>query len=407
MPRVQTSGFASIPNALLDLLGHNKNIGWLYLWLFRHGNGSETGAWASISTLATECCMKPAAVKAGLRWLVEQGWVVRRSRPGRSSRYLLRMNQTAERPPGRAQPQETTQPRKGACLANEPQDLGSERDLGTKRAPGTEWTPPPGYQTGPNTWGPNGPHKQEPRNKNPGTSNTSSLQSLSPMSPAPIAQGQPEHKGEKESGEGQPANPAATAGANPGPPLRQTQSAQGSALAPAGPRPAVECSDGPFAPEGGLEQWTSEERKQQLELEAAYTGPIGAAEDPAWRVVNASPDFPWGGPFARPAPPEPAAVAPRLPVAVERLPAGLRPIADRVEAYWLGKAGARNPAAFQALVEELVLVLARAGRPGVVELLRQALQAGWPALNGSLWLAQRHREPDLSAHPAYQVFRAS
>jgi hypothetical protein len=381
MPRIQTSGFASIPNALLDRLGHNKNIGWLYLWLFRHGNGSESGAWASISTLAHECCMKPASVKAGLRWLVDHGWVVRRSRPGRTSCYLLRMDPPPNAGPpkgGAAAPTQSPeggQAPKGTRVLKGTQDLGTEGDLGTKRAPGTEWAPPPGSQTDPTTWGPNGPHKQEPRNKIQGTRTPSSLKSLTPLSLPAAGQARSETKGEKDSGEEQPAS-----------------------------RPAELW---PPAPEGLWETWTPEQQAEQEALEAAYHGPKGAPEDPHWRFIHASPGFPWGGPYAPQPPEEAPAEAPRLPVPVAQLPQGLRPIADRVEAYWLGKGGARSPAAFQAVVEELELVLDRAGRQGVVELLRQALQAGWPALNGSLWLAQRQREPDLSRHPAYRPFQAS
>jgi hypothetical protein len=139
----------------------------------------------------------------------------------------------------------------------------------------------------------------------------------------------------------------------------------------------------------------------------AYDGPKGAPNDPQWLTIRAHPDFPWGGPYAPKPPPEPAAVATRLPLVVDQLPSGLQPIADRIEGYWLGKSGARTRAAFEAVLEELQLVLAAAGRSGVLELLRQAAQAGWPSLNARAFLAQRSREPDLSKFPAYQVFRAA
>ena len=116
---------------------------------------------------------------------------------------------------------------------------------------------------------------------------------------------------------------------------------------------------------------------------------------------------PLAPPFPRPG----AAVAPgpavtRLPVPLDQLPPELQPVAERIEAYWQGKPGNRSRAAFAAMLEELELVHARAGRPGVSQLLRQATQAGWSLLNGEAWLAQHREELALAKHPAYQVFRA-
>jgi hypothetical protein len=162
--------------------------------------------------------------------------------------------------------------------------------------------------------------------------------------------------------------------------------------------------------------WTPEQRRAAVAmflppdleaLEAAYDGPAGAPGDPGWLRVRAYPDSSWGGPYAPKPPPEPPAVAPRLPLPVADLPAALQPIADRIEAYWLGKAGARSLPAFAALIEELELILPKAGRSGVQELLRHASQAGWPVINGRTWLAHRNREPDLSNHPAYRTFPAA
>lgn len=102
----------------------------------------------------------------------------------------------------------------------------------------------------------------------------------------------------------------------------------------------------------------------------------------------------------------PGPTATRLPVPISQLPVVLQPVAERIEAYWLGKPGNRSRAAFAAMVEELELVHARAGRPGVSQLLRQATQAGWALLNGEAWLAQHREELALAKHPAYQVFRA-
>ena len=91
---------------------------------------------------------------------------------------------------------------------------------------------------------------------------------------------------------------------------------------------------------------------------------------------------------------------------INELPPQLQPLAERIEAYWLSKPGSRSRAAFSAMLEELELVLLRAGRQGVSQLLRQATQAGWALLNSEAWLAQHREELALAKHPAYQVFRA-
>jgi hypothetical protein len=90
--------FSSIPWQLMDALGAHKNIAWVYLWLHRHGHGSDEGAWASVATLARECHMDPKAVKTALRWLVGHGWVTRVSRSGRTSAYFVRVDSAPARP---------------------------------------------------------------------------------------------------------------------------------------------------------------------------------------------------------------------------------------------------------------------------------------------------------------------
>jgi hypothetical protein len=92
---------------------------------------------------------------------------------------------------------------------------------------------------------------------------------------------------------------------------------------------------------------------------------------------------------------------------VAQLPPELQPIATRIEGYWRSKGGSRSPAAFQALLEELCVVVARAGVQGVSQLLRQATQAGWPTVNSQAWLAQHREELAMARHPAYREFRAS
>ncbi len=359
MPRVHVSGFAALPYALLDQLGDHKNIGWLYLWLYRHGHGSAEGAWASISTLARECHMDPKAVKVALRWLVENGWAQRVSRPGRSSAYFLNL----DTPPASRGPHRST-----TRGANPPQPRNAPQGANDTQVANTPHHP--GGKQPPTTRGANAPHKQEPRNKNPGTRTPlPSSNSLSTFSLSTRGSG-PEKKGEEIRSE-------------------QPQQPTGQEL-PAGAQ--LEANRGHRVDE-------CPERPDHI--------PAGHPDDPTWAYVLAHPEFPWGGPYAPKPPADPPAVATRLPLPVAQLPAGLQPIADRIEEFWLSKAGSRTPVAFRALVEELQLVLPVAGRNGVLELLRQASQAGWPAINGRAWLSQRSREPDLSNHPAYRVFRAA
>jgi len=352
MPRLHTSGFAALPYALLDQLGDHKNIGWLYLWLYRHGHGSEQGAWASIATLARECHMNRDAVKTGLRWLVANGWIQRSSRPGRSSSYFLCLDADHTARPARP--------------PNEGQHLAPKQGPTPKGDPAFQQGLPPAPRTGANTWPPNGGHKQEPRNQNPETrSQAVSSNSLVPLSLSAL--GPAKNKGEE---------------------IRSAQ------------------PTGQSLPDARPPQTDRAPRFDQCPERPDHI-PAGHPDDPTWAYVLAHPEFPWGGPYAAKPPAEPPAHAPRLPLRVDQLPAGLQPIADRIEEFWLSKAGSRTPTGFRALVEELSVVLPAAGRSGVVEVLRQAAQAGWPAINARAWLSQRSREPDLSTHPAYRPFMAA
>jgi len=78
------------------------------------------------------------------------------------------------------------------------------------------------------------------------------------------------------------------------------------------------------------------------------------------RAMTRSP-APAGGPPKLALVSEPDAAARRLPLPVAELPPALRPIADRIETYWLARNGPRNRAVFLALLEELELVQRAAG----------------------------------------------
>ncbi len=114
----------------------------VYLVLHRHGNKSVDGCFASVATIAKETGINRDDTCTTLKWLVENGWAVRESRPGRTSNYYLRQDEPTH-------PQVGTHPQ-GATLP--------------------EVTPPTHLQVTP----PTHPQvtqtrtqEQEPKNKNP------------------------------------------------------------------------------------------------------------------------------------------------------------------------------------------------------------------------------------------------
>lgn len=140
MPRVANTGWAMAPYPLMDQVagpgGKQRLI--VYLFLHRHGYGSDRGCYASVTTLAEETGIARRDVIESLRWLVEEGWVSREQRPGMPSVYQV----WADAPNRRTSAQKDTTPtsdQKGTGVV-------------TKRAPGVV---------------PKRAHKQEPSNKNP------------------------------------------------------------------------------------------------------------------------------------------------------------------------------------------------------------------------------------------------
>jgi hypothetical protein len=60
---------------------------WCAIW--RHGNGSDEGCWASVDRLAKVSRIgKRDRTRDAIRWLKENGWLIAEERPGFTTRYL-------------------------------------------------------------------------------------------------------------------------------------------------------------------------------------------------------------------------------------------------------------------------------------------------------------------------------
>lgn len=412
MALVIPGGWSPAPHQLLDAMARPGGAARIqvYLLISRYGNGSGKGCWASVATLAAGAGLAAKTVRRALADLLAGGWISHERRPGITGIYrACFVPQAGAQGPGTP----GAEVEGGVAIRSRGDDQGV-RSPGTGVIAGVDIR---GRGDGQGVWSP-GADEQEPKNK------TSSPISLSPMSSAAAGQGRSGKQGGAGPGaeeQPQPAPPAPFEVFDPAtiPQTREEliwELAVAADFVPLTPPP--DRPDWPTPPAPLYRDWGWEFQKVVRLAAQAYKGPPGGPEDPFWQIVKADPDFehPWPygtarlepptpRPQRRPAPP-PLPVTTRLPVQSSELPLPLQPIADRIEDYWAARSGPRTAGAFWALVEELELVVRGAGHSGARELLRQAMQAGWPALNAELWLAQRRREPDLGAHPAYQAFCA-
>lgn len=88
--QVRAPGFAIVPNALMDQFPE-PNILAVYLWLYRHGNGSKDGCWASVTTIAAESGVGINSVRKAIQSLTSSGWIEVVERPGYTSLYYVRV----------------------------------------------------------------------------------------------------------------------------------------------------------------------------------------------------------------------------------------------------------------------------------------------------------------------------
>ena len=139
--KVTASGFAIVPYALMDAM-QNPATWAVYAVVHRHGFGSDEGCWTSLETIHRETGVSRKVVQRSLLWLKENGWLIGKPRPGKTTVYRVLSEPQSENDLGRKRPRsKTTQ---------------VENDL-TPRSE-TPWVPRSKTT-----------YEQEPINKNPGT----------------------------------------------------------------------------------------------------------------------------------------------------------------------------------------------------------------------------------------------
>lgn len=116
--------FAQAPIALLEACAERKGFLFVYLWLW-HYAGRDDAAWPSVERLAAECHMAVRDVRLALRWLVDEGWVRREERPGKTTVFHVRL--------------ENPSPKKATPPPNDPSPKRGRAPLPQKG----QGTPPP------------------------------------------------------------------------------------------------------------------------------------------------------------------------------------------------------------------------------------------------------------------------
>jgi len=396
--------FLAFPHQLFELClaGDHKNYMALYLCIRQRAAGNALGCWASVATLAALSRMNRDAVKPWAGLALQHRLLERLQRPGRTSVYRVQ-----DRPRPAVPAQSQTRPSDGGH---------PNEDLAPKQGPA------PGHQTGANTWPLFDGYELDPRNYKPGSrkelilSSVSNARKLAPSDLAAVPDDDPEIcppdrapvlvplPAERDDLAMGAARLSVIAAVKAGLPVVIGAARMPTRSRPLQPADFVAYNALPTAlvvafhrTYADLSSAASQEaRRRRRELQGDDPEPAPAGGPPKLALVS-----------------EPDAAARRLPLPVAELPPALRPIADRIETYWLARNGPRNRAVFLALLEELELVQRAAGCDSVVELLRQGLQAGWPALNGRSWLRRQSAQaaPQAAALPlmnsgAYQLFRS-
>lgn len=81
-----TKPFTLIPNEILDTApDYHVIMVWCAVW--RHGNGSSDGCWASIERLAKVARIGQHRTRDAIRWLKKNRWLIAEERPGFTTRY--------------------------------------------------------------------------------------------------------------------------------------------------------------------------------------------------------------------------------------------------------------------------------------------------------------------------------
>jgi len=78
--------FCLIPNEILDSApDYHIIMVWCSIW--RHGNGSDQGCWASVQRIAKVARIGRDRTRAAIKWLKENGWLISQERAGTTTRY--------------------------------------------------------------------------------------------------------------------------------------------------------------------------------------------------------------------------------------------------------------------------------------------------------------------------------
>lgn len=80
--------FCLIPNDVIDAApDYHIIMVWTAIW--RHGNGSDEGCWASINRLAKYSRIGKHRTRDAIQWLKQNGWLIAVERPGFTNCYRL------------------------------------------------------------------------------------------------------------------------------------------------------------------------------------------------------------------------------------------------------------------------------------------------------------------------------
>jgi hypothetical protein len=140
--------FSLIPNEILDTApDYHIPMVWCAIW--RHGNGSDEGCWASVDRLSKVARIGRDRTRSAIKWLRENGWLVAEERPGYTTRYLCTLE-------GGVRGMD------GALPLNSPE-----------RAPLLDTRTPPGRQQGYPSWAPVG--EQDPLEQDPNSLSSSGI----------------------------------------------------------------------------------------------------------------------------------------------------------------------------------------------------------------------------------------
>ena len=80
------------PELLVDATADRKGTLFVYLNLWKHGNGGlgiRKNSYPSVETQASQCRMDPKDVREARNWLIENGWLLREERPGSTPNFTI------------------------------------------------------------------------------------------------------------------------------------------------------------------------------------------------------------------------------------------------------------------------------------------------------------------------------